>query len=168
MTSYQLASALVYNDAWCGGLIRCKNVCVLIGGDDIIDNLPRLLSGKASALQQTIKASAIAYTTTLRRIRLRTPATLAVGTLYNPYPQTALAEEVIRTYNASIIQPAALACGAAIAPIYEAFAGAQDALIDGYSTGVAGQPGRAGVYFPIHPNARGHAVIADAFAPLTR
>ncbi|MCY0876864.1 MAG: SGNH/GDSL hydrolase family protein [Firmicutes bacterium] len=168
MTSYALASALVYNDAWCEGLIGCNSVCVLIGGDDLIDNLPRLLSRNRRGIAQTAKASALAYGAVLARIRARTRAPLAVGTLYNPYPATALAEEAIAAYNEAVIIPVARAAGASIAPIHEAFAGRQAALIDGFSTGVAGQPGRCGIAFPIHPNAQGHAVIAETFAPLVR
>jgi len=168
MTSYALASALVYNDAWCSGLIGSNSVCVLIGGDDLIANLSRLLRGNRQAIAQTAKASAHAYAVTLARIRTRVHAPLAVGTLYNPYPATPLAQEAVTAYNEGVIIPAATTAGAAIAPIHEAFAGQQAALIEGYSTGVAGQPGRAGVAFPIHPNARGHAVIAQAFAALLR
>lgn len=168
MTSYALASALVYNDAWCAGLIGCNSVCVLIGGDDLIADLPLVLSRNRRAIGQAAKASALAYSAILARIRNRTRAPLAVGTLYNPYPATPLAQEAVAAYNEGVIIPAATAAGAAIAPVHEAFAGQQAALIAGFSTGVAGQPGRCGIAFPIHPNARGHAVIADTFAPFVR
>ncbi|MCY0902438.1 MAG: SGNH/GDSL hydrolase family protein [Firmicutes bacterium] len=166
MTSYQLASALVYNDAWNGGLMRCQSVAVLIGGDDIIDNVPRLLRGGPRGLKETARASAAAYHATLHEIRRGTRAPLAVGTIYNPYPGTPLAEEVISAYNELVILPAAASAGAAVAPIHAAFSGQQALLIDGFSNGIAGRPGRGGVRFPVHPNARGHAVIAETFAPL--
>ena len=66
-------------------------------------------------------------------------------------------------YNDAVIRPAAGRAGAAVAPVHAAFAGRQAALIHGYSGGVAGAPGRGGVRHPVHPNARGHTAIADAF-----
>ncbi|MCI0183315.1 MAG: SGNH/GDSL hydrolase family protein [Acidibacillus sp.] len=164
MTTFALQSAFHHNDAWIGGLHRATTICVLIGGDDIIDDLPILLSRNKQAIEKALVASVIAYRAMLLDIRRQTKAPLAVGTIYNPYPGTALAETAISTYNEIVVIPAAQATGASIAPIHSAFAGNQAGLIDGYSTGIAGQPGRNGVAFPIHPNTRGHQVIAETFA----
>ena len=164
MTSAQLASAFLFNEAWIGGLRNAYLICVLIGGDDIIHGLPALLSGNARDWQRALSASATAYRRTLIDIKQGSSAPLAVGTIYNPYPETPLAVTVIDAYNRLVIEPAALAAGAAVAPIHSAFAGNQPLLIDGYSTGVAGQSGRNGIAYPIHPNAKGHQAIADVFA----
>ncbi len=166
MTTFALQSALIYNDSWLWGVTKATTICVLIGGDDIIDDLPILLSRKKAELEKALLASVIAYRSIVLEIRRRTRAPLIIGTIYNPYPNTPLAEIVIDTYNQTVIIPAATSTGASIAPIHSAFSGNQAALIQGYRTGVAGQSGRNGVLFPIHPNTHGHQVIAETFASI--
>ncbi len=166
MTSYALSSALRFNDAWVTGGLTARTVCILIGGDDLIQNVPILLSGQRAAVERALKASAFAYAASLRRIRALTRRPLAVGTIYNPYPATKAADIAVAVYNERVILPAAALVGAAVAPIAETFSGRQAELIDGYGTGVAGAPGRNGVAFPIHPNLQGHAVIAETFLPV--
>ena len=164
MTSFQLASAFVYNEPWIEGLRNSHAICVLIGGDDIIEDLPALLSGNARATQRALTASATAFRRTLIDINRISRAPLAVGTIYNPYPATPLAVTAIAAYNRLVIEPAAAAAGAVVAPIHEAFTGNQASLIDGFGDGIAGRPGKGGITFPIHPNTKGHQVIADVFA----
>lgn len=166
MTSYALSSALRFNDAWITGGLTAQIICVLIGGDDLIQNVPILLSLQRAEVERALKASAFAYANSLRRIRALTRHPLAVGTLYNPYPATPAADVAVSVYNERVILPAAALIGATVAPVAEAFAGRQAELIDGYRNGVAGAPGRNGVSFPIHPNAHGHTVIAEAFLPV--
>ncbi|KUO96609.1 GDSL-type esterase/lipase family protein [Ferroacidibacillus organovorans] len=86
MTSYALSSALRFNDAWITGGLTAQIICVLIGGDDLIQNVPILLSLQRAEVERALKASAFAYANSLRRIRALTRHPLAVGTLYNPYP----------------------------------------------------------------------------------
>ena len=164
MTSFQLASAFVYNEPWVDGLRNSQANCVLIGGDDIINDLATLLTGNAQGMRRALAASAAAYRRSLARIRRISKAPLAVGTIYNPYPETPLAVSVIDAYNRLVIEPAAATAGAVIAPVHAAFAGNQAALIYGYGGGVAGRPGSGGIAFPVHPNTKGHQVIADVFA----
>lgn len=165
MTSFELAKALSTDAAFASALTQSATICILIGGDDMIAAVPSLLTKGPAILPSLLGHSASAYARLTRIIRDRSRAPFAVGTLYNPFPNTALAEEIISSYNATVIAPAALAVGAVIAPVHEAFAGRQALLIDGYSDGIAGHPGRGHSIPPVHPNALGHRVIAEVFAP---
>lgn len=165
MASWELASAMRHNDAWYDGLRTANAVCILIGGDDLLDGLPALLTDKKAGRERALARSVAAYGMVLSETRRIARATVCVGTLYNPYPNTALAAEAIAAYNDLVIAPAAARFGIPVTPVHAAFEGRQAELIDGYSTGVAGVPGRYGIPYPIHPNARGHLAIAEAFAP---
>ncbi|PWI57934.1 SGNH/GDSL hydrolase family protein [Sulfoacidibacillus thermotolerans] len=164
MTTFALQSALIYNEAFAESLVDAASICLLIGGDDLIDDLPILLSQNEKEIELALTSSKFEYMKTLIEMKKRTTTPIAVGTIYNPYPATDLAETVVRLYNDLVVIPSAHAVGALIAPIYSAFSGKQPILIEGYSGGIAGKPGRQGVTFPIHPNARGHQVIAEVFA----
>lgn len=163
MTSSQLASALIYQDAWVQGVSRASHICILIGGDDVIQSVPAILAREKTTAEAMMLGSVKAYATLMRRVRQQNKGPLIAGTLYNPYPNSPIANEGILAYNRNIIEPAALAVGAIIAPIGSAFAGHQAEFIEGYRTGIAGQPGQDGIAFPIHPNAQGHRVIAEVF-----
>lgn len=165
MASWQLASAMRDNEAWYDGLLTANGVCILIGGDDLVDGLPILLSGKEAGLKQVVAQSAAAYSDMLSGARLVTRGAVCVGTIYNPYPNTKFSAEAVSAYNELVIAPAAARFDIPVAPVHAAFEGREAELIDGYKDGVAGVPGRCGVRFPVHPNACGHLVIAKVFAP---
>ncbi len=165
MTSGQLASALAFNDAWLAGVQQASTVCVLIGGDDIIAAVPSLITGDPSSVKELAKKSSRDYMRLATEIRRASRASVVMGTIYNPYPFTTLASEVIALYNQLVIEPAAQALHIPIAPIHAAFEGNQSELIHGYSTGIVGQSGTLGIAYPVHPNAKGHLVIAETFAP---
>lgn len=164
MTSGDLASAFAQNDAWLDGLMQADTVCLLIGGDDLIRSIPLLLTANRRGLERTLLDSAAHWRRILAVVRRHSHGPVAVGTLYDPFPATPAAARAVAAYNECVIAPAAAASGAALAPVHQAFSGRQSALIDGYANGRAGAPGRDGVAHPVHPNARGHAVIARVFA----
>ncbi len=167
MTSWELASAFLNHADWWDGLRGASAICILIGGDDLIQEAAILLGAHSDRAQKrTFARSRTAYLALLAAASSlkNKSARLAVGTLYNPFPQTPAAEAAINLYNTQIILPAAKRYGVPVAPIHAAFAGAQAELILGYKTGVAGTPGNHGVRYPIHPNAHGQTVIAGAFA----
>jgi lysophospholipase L1-like esterase len=138
-------------------------VVVFIGGNDLIAALPLLLSEGKRTLFRLLPDWQQAFRRSLQLIRRRTNAPLLVGTLYNPFPNSPIAGEAVSLYNAQVILPAAKSVHACPVPIYEAFLGREAALIQGYSTGIAGDPGRQGVEHPVHPNCAGHQVIAREF-----
>ena len=167
MTSWDLAGALEDQIDWRDGLHAAQTVCILIGGDDLIHDLPILIQHASNnAVKRALATSRAAYFSLLatavavknRRSRI------AVGTIYNPFPNTPIAAEAINLYNEAIIVPTASRFGIPIAPVHQAFFGNEPQLIKGYSNGVAGSSGRSGIRYPIHPNAEGQSVIAGVFA----
>ena len=164
MTSGDLASALSHNDAWLDGLMDASAVCLLIGGDDLIRSIPLLLAENRRGLERTLLDCAANWRRILAILRRHSRGPIAVGTLYDPFPATAAATRAVAAYNEFVIAPAAATAGTALAPVHAAFSGRESSLIHGYSNGRADAPGRDGVIHPVHPNARGHDVIAQVFA----
>lgn len=167
MTSWDLASAFVHNIDWESGLTEATNICILIGGDDLIHALPLLLSPHFNVqVGEAMRASRAAYYTLLDLAlkQKHKGARIAAGTIYNPYPNTEIARTAVDLYNNEIILPVATKFGVSVAAIHAAFAGNEAHLIQGYKSGIAGAPGKDGSKFPIHPNANGQTVIADEFA----
>lgn len=164
MTSIQLASAFYGLDAWLLGLHKAATVCILIGGDDIIADIPVLLTKNRQQIQAALVQSQLAYQSILRTVRNVTRCPIVVGTIYNPFPNTELAQYVINTFNAVVIESSASRYQIPVAPIHDAFSGHQAQLIDGYTNGVALSKSSRGESVPVHPNARGHRVVADVFA----
>ena len=167
MTSWDLASAFRDHADWRDGLGAASAICILIGGDDLIQDLPVMLSSPSGrVIKQVFEFSRRAYASllgTAATLKKKT-ALLAVGTLYNPFPQTSAAVESVNLYNETIIVQVARQFGVPIAPVHEVFAGSEAELIRGYRNGEAGAPGKGGVRYPVHPNPRGQSAIATAFA----
>ena len=167
MTSWDLASALGYHIDWRAGLREADTICILIGGDDLIQALPLwLTSSSKSAVQRALIYSRQAYFSVISTaVSLqKRQSTMAIGTIYNPFPNTPVAAEAINLYNEQIIVPAAQKFSVPIAPVHAAFAGSEPQLIRGYSNGVAGSSNKHSAQIPIHPNAQGQSVIAGVFA----
>ncbi|GIM45790.1 lipase [Collibacillus ludicampi] len=138
-------------------------IIVYIGGNDLIDSLPLLLSKGKRVLPKVIQMSQQIFTRTLQVIHRHTRSPILVGTLYNPFPNSPIAVEAVSLYNQQVIIPAAQAAYTRIVPVNEAFLGRESVLIQGYSSGIAGQHGTHGIEYPIHPNLAGHRVIAEQF-----
>lgn len=136
---------------------------IYVGGDDLIQSAPRLLSQPRSTLPILIRTSQARYIRMLKMIRRYSKKPILVGSIYNPYPNTPEACVAIQSFNSRVIEPAARAIGARIAPVAEAFNGAQSHLIAGFSDGRVLSPGQNGIRFPVHPNSAGCRVIANAY-----
>ncbi|MNN41101.1 hypothetical protein D3C81_1551990 [compost metagenome] len=83
-------------------------------------------------------------------------------TQYNPFPNSPLAADWISRLNAVTYQ-VAQSCGANVAPTHKWFEGKQADLIYGYKKGRI-EDALSGS-LPIHPNDRGHRVIAKGLTP---
>lgn len=164
MTSYGLAAALAADPSLLAPLVRSSSAAVLIGGDDLVAAVPALASSGMRGVADALRHSAAAYGRIVQATAARLSGPLVIGTLYNPYPGSPIAEQAVAVYNEAVILPSAALAGAAVAPVYDAFAGRQAQYIAGYRDGIIGHPGR-GVRHPVHPNAAGHLAIAQAFAP---
>jgi len=98
----------------------------------------------------------------LTLIKKRSRARIICCTQYNPFPNSPLAVESISQFN-RIIQDSARRYDATVAPAHMWFEGNQANLIYGYRNGKI-EDALSGS-LPIHPNDRGHRLIATRLSP---
>lgn len=140
-------------------------ITIWVGGDNLVNAALAMLSGAHSTV---LKTSLVAYgkslTVLITGIRRLSKARIIVCTQYNPFPNTPIAEQGVAALNEATLTVAAKT-GVIVAPVNSWFAGRQAELIAGYRTGqvqdVFRTPGA-----PVHPNDRGHRVIANGLLPL--
>jgi len=138
---------------------EAKLVTILIGGNDMIRSAPWILDGNhercvkiADALQRNL----FEIVKTVKRPRTK----IFIGTLYNPFPNSLPAEEGVRMLNGAI-RHVAIRRGIHLVDVGRLFYHREEELIDGYRRGDIRDMRLRGN--PIHPNDKGHVVIADAF-----
>ncbi len=160
-TSAELADALTW---WDPHIIhRSKVITVWIGGVDLllaslasIGN-PRTLDSRKLMANYHRNMRAI-----LCEIKRVSSARIICCTQYNPFPNSSIAVHWINQLNLAIEGIAKL-YRAGVAPVHAWFKGKQADLIHGYRKGeiedaLKGSP-------PIHPNNRGHLIIAKGLLP---
>jgi acyl-CoA thioesterase I len=139
-----------------------ENVLILIGGNDLVWNLPYFLSVKTRerALQKILRE----YEDNLRSLcALLAPlirGKLILVSLYNPLPNSDFAKKAVLRMN-EVIRKTAVQYKARFVDLFPRFEGRQSVLIDGYKRGVLSDMRLFGSN-PIHPNDKGHQVIAEA------
>lgn len=155
-TSSDLLGALMNNPSI---IRRSTMMSIWVGGDDLIQAGLSVLQG---ASQEAVSASLLRYKTNLGRIvqtiRSIGETKMVLCTQYNPFPKSPIAVEAIKALNKATIQTSKQ-FRTMLAPTHVWFEGKQTALIAEYQTGRiedALQGAR-----PIHPNNRGHRVIAE-------
>ncbi|WP_040950552.1 SGNH/GDSL hydrolase family protein [Gorillibacterium massiliense] len=95
-------------------------------------------------------------------IKNESRARILICTQYNPFPNSPLAAEGIGQLN-RVTNELARSCGAMTVPVHAWFEGKQAELIYGYQKGKI-EDALSG-FLPIHPNDRGHRVIAEGLLP---
>ncbi|MBP1994122.1 SGNH/GDSL hydrolase family protein [Paenibacillus eucommiae] len=160
-SSCDLLDAVIWRGA---SVIRhAAVVSIWIGGIDLAN--AALLSLRN---QQPLPAKQFAanYKRNLRgilaQIKKGSHARIICCTQYNPFPNSPLSVEGIDGLNRLTIE-IAQCYGANIAPAHTWFEGKQADLIYGYRKGKI-EDALSG-FLPIHPNDRGHRVIAAGLAP---
>ncbi|WP_251414564.1 MULTISPECIES: SGNH/GDSL hydrolase family protein [Paenibacillus] len=159
--SHDLLDAVI----WRGGPIiqPASVVSVWIGGVDLANAaLSSLKSNKPLAVKQFVTSYKRNLGAIFTHIRKGCRARVICCTQYNPFPNSPLAVESISGLN-QIITELAQHFNVTVAPAHKWFEGRQAELIYGYQNGniedaLSGQ-------LPIHPNDRGHRVIASRLAP---
>jgi lysophospholipase L1-like esterase len=134
-------------------------ITVMMGGNDLLRASPWLLSGTAKNIQKVAQR----FQDNLERIvhTVRQPRTTCIiATLYNPFPNSELAEECIGIMNQSILH-IAKQYQLAVADVRNVFRNREQRYIKGYKQGSIRDMRWIGN--PIHPNDEGHAAIAKAF-----
>lgn len=146
-------------------LRRADAISVWVGGNDVAQaGLSLARGGSQQVLETTLAAYGQNLHTLVQSIRAVSSARLVLCGQYNPFPHSPLAVQGIRSLN-SITAAAAKRFGARYAPTDAWFAGRERELIYGYRTGRLEDVLTSHV-LPIHPNDRGHAVIARQLTPL--
>ncbi|MCY9692282.1 SGNH/GDSL hydrolase family protein [Paenibacillus alginolyticus] len=160
-SSYDLLDAVIWEGA---SMIRQSAVVsIWIGGVDLAN--AALFSLRS---QQPLNAKQIAtsykrnLSAILSQIKNCSHARIICCTQYNPFPNSPLAIESIDRLN-HLTNELAQSYDATIAPAHSWFEGKQADLIYGYQKGKI-EDALSGS-LPIHPNDRGHQVIAMGLAP---
>ncbi|KQX67151.1 SGNH/GDSL hydrolase family protein [Paenibacillus sp. Root444D2] len=160
-SSYDLLDAVIWQGA---SMIRQSAVVsIWIGGVDLANAAlfsfrnQQPLNAKQIATNYKRNVSAI-----LSQIKNGSHARIICCTQYNPFPNSPLAVESIARLN-HLTNELAQNYDATIVPVHTWFEGKQSDLIYGYQKGKI-EDALSGS-LPIHPNDRGHQVIAMGLAP---
>lgn len=140
-------------------------VSVWIGGDDLIRYGLSLLRQSKVPIDKAVRQYRHQLESIIGMSRARGPRAIVLCTQYNPFPNSPIALQAIGTLNRAILD-SAQTTGCAVARMDQRFAGREAQLIHGYRNGeIEGILHRqAGV----HPNDRGHRVIAETLYPFVR
>jgi lysophospholipase L1-like esterase len=138
---------------------EAKLISIMVGGNDLLRASPWVLSGSLANAQNAVRR----YQENLDQIinTVRKPHSICIiSTLYNPFPNSELAEEYIGTLNRSILHIADQ-YRLVVADVAKVFRNREARYIKGYKQGSLRDMRLIGN--PIHPNDEGHAAIAKAF-----
>ncbi|WP_282939020.1 SGNH/GDSL hydrolase family protein [Paenibacillus sp. RC67] len=138
-------------------------VSVWIGGVDLAKvALSSFKSKQPLAAEKLISSYKRNLSTIFTQIKRGSCARIICCTQYNPFPATSLAVGAIDQLNRTITE-LSHSCGVTVAPAHSWFEGKQAELIHGFRQGKV-EDALSGS-MPIHPNDRGHRVIAAGLAP---
>ncbi|NOU98201.1 SGNH/GDSL hydrolase family protein [Paenibacillus sp. LMG 31456] len=160
-SSYDLLDAVIWQGS--STINRSAAVSVWIGGVDLANaalfsfKTKRPLDAKHIAANYRRNLSAI-----FTRIKKGSCARIICCTQYNPFPNSALSVEWVDGLNRTTNE-LAHSYDVTLAPVHMWFEGKQADLLYGYRKGKI-EDALSGS-LPIHPNDRGHRVIATKLAP---
>lgn len=138
---------------------EAKVITILVGGNDIIWALPWLIQGNSAASMRVAEKLRVNLTDIVRTVK-RPGSEIYIGTIYNPFPNSLVAEECTSLINKSI-RLVARRENLILMDLHKLFFKAEDKYIKGYRRGVVSDFKWKGN--PIHPNDAGHAAIAKAW-----
>ena len=134
-------------------------VTLMIGGNDLLRSAPLLLTRRADLIQDVMRRCEEDVERLVEWCK-RPHSTFGIATLYNPFPNFELAEEVTQAYN-DRVRGIALRHGLVVVETYKAFRGHEPNYVEHYRSGQF----RDLRLFrnPIHPTDEGHEALAKAF-----
>lgn len=140
---------------------RAQVITLLIGGNDL---LRTFLLFRLNRRSTVLTSALLSYRANLHRIishiRLLSSAPVFLLNQYNPFPHSSLATTWMDSFNRQITVTAD-DWGLSLVDIHDQFSGKEHQLIDGFRTGTLADLPLIGNK-PVHPNNRGHQVIAAA------
>jgi acyl-CoA thioesterase-1 len=141
-------------------LASAQLITIWVGGDDLGDAAIAVSKGApAVTIQRSIQTYGTQLYALVRSIRSVSRARIILCTQYNPFPNTPLAQTAVSALN-QMTAGVAYKTGNLLAPTHVWFEGRQSQLISGYQTGRI-QDALRSPTLPIHPNDKGHFVIAQ-------
>lgn len=135
-------------------------VTLLVGGNDAMRAAPWLMHGNRKRLLHVADQLQKNLSDIIQMVK-RPQAVFIVGTIYNPFPNSAVAEECTEVLNRAI-RKAARQHRVWVADLGAAFNGQEAKLVDSYRRGTI-KDFRLIRANPVHPNDQGHLVISRAF-----
>ncbi|WP_054026002.1 SGNH/GDSL hydrolase family protein [Bacillus sp. FJAT-28004] len=160
-SSYDLLHAVTWKGS--SAINQSDVVSVWIGGVDLANAaLSSLKNQQPLAIKQILTPYKRNLHAILSHIKSESRAHIICCTQYNPFPNSPLAAASIDQLNYTINE-VAQSYNAKIAPVHRWFEGKQAALVYGYRNGKLEDA--LSLSLPIHPNDRGHQVIANGLTP---
>lgn len=138
---------------------EARLITIMIGGNDLLHAVPWLLDGNSSRVMKVAEKVRNNLAELVHLVR-RPGAIILLGTLYNPFPNSFLAEEYTEAINKSI-RSVAQREKVHLADVRKHFNRRENEFVDGYRQGKIRDIRLIGN--PIHPNDEGHQAIARVF-----
>lgn len=139
---------------------EAKVITILVGGNDALRAAPWLMNGNRTRLLQVSDNLQKNLSEIISIVKRRQNIVL-LGTLYNPFPNSLMADECTDVLNRAI-RKTSRRQGVWLVELQESFAGREPKLIDSYKRGIL-KDFRLIRANPVHPNDAGHRAIAQAF-----
>lgn len=138
---------------------EAKTVTLLIGGNDLVNAFPFVLYRREVTVKKLVDSLCKNVKDILRIVREEFSGELILATLYNPFPESSIATELLNATNRMLRQVAKSFRGK-IADIEKVFRGSETQFIEKFKHGSL-------VDFrlfrnPIHPTDEGHHAIAQS------
>lgn len=143
---------------------EAKLVTLMVGGNDLLRASPWALNGNHGYVVRVADRYHQNLCEIVERAK-RPQSKFIISTLYNPFPNSLVAEEYTALVN-NAVRRVAKKYGLILVELDKAMSGKEARLVDGYKRGTIKDFRLRGN--PIHPNDAGHAVIASKFVSAYR
>lgn len=143
---------------------EAKLTTLMVGGNDLLRSSPFLLNGNHSHLMK-VADRYYQNLTNIVELAYRPGTRFIIATLYNPFPNSVLAEEYTGLVN-DCVRRVARRYNLLLADIAARFDGKEFRFVEGYKRGSIRDFRIRGN--PIHPNDAGHGAIAQGFLAMYR
>ncbi|BCU81500.1 spore germination lipase LipC [Polycladomyces abyssicola] len=155
---------LLQASTWLSTRMAIQNarlITVYIGGNDLIlAHVKYLLTRNPNVFNQVISTYGNNLHLLYKQIRRLSPVSVYALNLYNPFPHSALPNTWVPVLN-QVTADVSTLWNITVVNIYDLFQGMEPLFIDGYQTGRLENYVPLITRNPVHPNERGHELIAQ-------